>query len=105
MSDILKSDERQASSELVAAIECSAAALPQRPRFMLEVGQLSTTKMPYTYERRAQATLYQIQYKQAAFGQDKDALIEFFKRNYKPHRFSGRIIDWNTGETVFKDER
>jgi hypothetical protein len=75
----------------------------RRP-FMLECGQLQAIPMPYSYVRRAQSTTHRINYQQTAMSKDKGELIAFYQKHYAPIRFSGRIIDWETGETVFKKE-
>jgi hypothetical protein len=74
---------------------------PEQPRkrwsYLLEIGQLGVTKMPYTYARRALGVLYQMQWKQAAVADDIESLKAMAS---DVPGFTWRITDWNTGKVV-----
>jgi hypothetical protein len=47
-------------------------------RFLLECGQTEPVKLPYTYMRRAQASVHALKWRHIAVCDDKEALIKFF---------------------------
>jgi hypothetical protein len=53
--------------------------------YVLEVGTFESVKMPYTYARRAQATVYRTVWRQVAIHPSKiDPLKEYAKRMAHP---------------------
>jgi hypothetical protein len=59
--------------------------------YVLEVGTFEAVAMPYTYERRAQATLHRTVWKQVAIHPDDIEPLKEYAKGMAGHRFEFRI--------------
>jgi hypothetical protein len=72
-----------------------------RPKYMLERGQHEMVDMGYSYSRRAQSTLDHLVWKQVAYGDDLEALMDLASPAESSTSY-WRIIDWGnfTGKVI-----